>query len=405
MLNQYASTPGTGIGGRHYSIARELVKVGYKVRVVAASYAHTLHNPPTFSGRYKTESLEGLEFTWVNVPSYSDAHSPRRVLNWFRFAWHLLGLKKYADETPDVILYSSLSLVGALTAAHLARHYKCLFVFEVRDIWPRTLMELGHYSSRHPFVSLLQWIEDRTYKNADVLISNLPNCVEHMVSRGADARKFSWIPNGISLDELSHLELLPPSVRAQIPEVGFIVGYTGTVGVANALEDLVSAAYLLREYKEIAFVIVGAGKELAKLKANVCERALTNVFFVDPVPKSYVQSVISLFDVCYIGWKCEPIYRFGIAANKLAEYLYSGKPIIHAYSGTGDPVQLAGAGISVKAEEPTAIAEAVIALYRMDQAERLSLGGRGRAYALAEYDYKAIAKRLIDSLEAAISYE
>ncbi|MBF4270251.1 glycosyltransferase, partial [Vibrio anguillarum] len=87
----------------------------------------------------------------------------------------------------------------------------------------------------------------------------------------------------------------------QLPKNKFIIGYTGTLGVANALQTLIEAAERLQEYTEIAFVLVGAGKEKAALQSLVAEKQLRNIFFIDPIPKVEIQSILSEFDACYIG--------------------------------------------------------------------------------------------------------
>jgi len=105
--------------------------------------------------------------------------------------------------------------------------------------------------------------------------------------------------------------------------------------------------------------------------------------------------MLGMFDVCYIGWQESPLYRFGIGANKLPEYLYSGRPIVHAYSGACDPVQQYSAGITVPAQDSARLAAAILNLYRMPPEERAAMGAKGRKAALEHYDYGSLAERLI----------
>jgi glycosyltransferase involved in cell wall biosynthesis len=267
-------------------------------------------------------------------------------------------------------------------------------IFEVRDIWPLTLMQVGGFSPRHPFMRLLQWIEDKAYRDSDRVISNLQNAVEHMQARGMDPAKFSWVPNGFSMAEVSEPEPLDPATSAQLPQGKFIVGYTGTLGVANALDTLLKAAERLKAHDDIAFVLVGGGKEKATLKQQATELGLDNVVFIDPIPKAQIQTMLARFDVCFIGWRDEPLYRFGIGANKIPEYLYSAKPILHSFSGKCDPVAGAGAGITIPAEDPGAIAEGVLELKALPESSRDEMGRRGRVYALEKHDYSSLATNL-----------
>lgn len=396
LINQYASTPETGMGGRHYYLAKELAKQGHKIYLIGASFNHLLRKPPELDNAFKIEDIEGFKFVWVKVPRYKEAHDKGRVFNWFKFAWQLLKLPKVIIDKPDVILASSPSPFVFLAAQRLAKKAGARLAFEVRDIWPLTLMELGGYSPNHPFIKFMQWVEDKAYRDADVVLSNLPYAVDHMVQRGMARDKFTWVPNGFDQSEVSKLEVLPEAVLALIPPNKFVVGYTGTLGVANALDCLIDAAELLKNQSDIVFVLVGGGKEKTKLIEKA--RSLSNVIFIAPIDKTQIQTMLLKFDVCFIGWQDEPIYRFGIAPNKLPEYMLSGKPILHAFSGKGDAVALANAGITVASKNSKKIADAVLKLKALLPEQLKQMGMNGREYALKNHDYAKLAEKLAEVL-------
>lgn len=399
LINQYASTPETGMGGRHYYLARELAKQGYSVYLIAASYTHLLRHPPAVDRAYEIHSIEGFNFVWVRMPSYPEAHSKKRIFNWFSFSWKLRGLKSVISDHPDAVLYSSPSLIGFLGAKYLAGYYSARLAFEVRDIWPLTLVELGGYSPKHLFIRFLQWVEDKAYREADFVLSNLKNSVTHMVARGMPRDKFSWIANGFSMDEVAEKQSLSQATFEQLPDGKFVVGYAGTLGLANALDSLVQAADILKDNLDIAVVLVGSGKEKTNLKRLVGEKNLSNVYFVDAIPKAQIQSVLSRFDVCFIGLTGDPLFRFGVSPNKLFDYFYSGKPIIYAIeSGEYTPVTDSQSGIQIPAENPKAIADSILKLYQMSASEREALGNNGRRYAQENHEYGNLAKKLAQAL-------
>ncbi len=395
IINQYSSTPETAMGGRHYYIAQELAKKGHMVYVIAGSYSHLLREPKIFSEEFLFEEIEpNFNFVWVQLPEYHGAHDKKRIINEFIFSYKIRKLKKLIQDRPDVILHSSPALISYFGASNLASYFKVPFIFEVRDPWPLTLTEIGGYSKSHPFVQFLQWIEDKAYKQANFVFSNFFNAIEHMKSRGLDESKFHWIPNGISLPEVENNEPLNPKVLDQIPRNKFIIGYTGTLGSANAMNYLIDAAEILSAKDAIHFVLVGEGKEEGTLKKIVNEKKMKNVTFISSIPKKQIQTMLEKFDACYIGWQNHKMYRLGIAANKLPEYLYSAKPIIHSYSGAGDFVQQANAGISVEAGNPKLIAEAILQLYQLPEHERQEMGKRGKNFVLENLDYMKIAEKL-----------
>ena len=394
LINQYASTPQTSMGGRHYYIAQELARRGHQVYVIAGSYSHLLTNPKHFKTEILIENIDtNFDFVWIKLPKYAHAHSKKRIINEFIFAKKLALIVKESLSKPDVILYSSPSLIGYLGVKTLIKKYKVPLVFEIRDPWPLTLTEIGGYSKKHPFIRFLQWIEDRAYQESDYAVSNFFNAIEHMQSRGLNTTKFAWIPNGISLSELQNPEPLSHQIIEKVPKQKFIIGYTGTLGMANAMHYLIEAAKLVADVTEIHFVLVGAGRE----KSNLIQQAqsLNNITFIEPIPKDQIQSMLAEFDVCYIGWQKHSMYRLGIAANKLPEYLYSGKPILHSYSGAGDFVKQANAGLTVEAEDPQAIADAILKLYHLGPETLIQYGENGRKFVLDNLTYYQIADKLI----------
>ncbi|WP_322896008.1 MULTISPECIES: glycosyltransferase family 4 protein [unclassified Yoonia] len=382
------------MGGRLHYLARELARLGHDVTVVGARKHHLLRDDVDTDALPAEEEVDGYRLLRLDVPRYTHAHDKRRILAWFTFAAKLPGLKRRLNAFPDAVLYSSPQLIGYLGAERLARTYGARLVFEVRDIWPRTLVEIGGHDARHPFIRLLQWIEDRAYSCADRVVSNLEGAVEHMATRGMCRRKFSWVSNGIALDEVAIPAPLASDMAAQIPPDGFRIIYAGTLGAANALDTLVEAAALLRNETDIHILLVGKGRERTKLEARRDELGLTNVRFLGSVPKLNVQSVLTECDACYIGWLKSPLYRWGIAANKVPEYLFSSRPIVHGFSGGNDPVVKFEAGVTIPPEDPQALADAIRRLRDMPQAERRRMGENGRRAALEHYDYAKLAKRL-----------
>lgn len=382
------------MGGRHHYLARGLGALGHTVTLIGARWHHLLRDEAAAAEAPDIEERDGYRFARVAVPRYAHAHDKRRVLNWLIFGQRLQRLPKRLGHMPDTILYSSPSLLGFIGAERLARKTGARLVFEVRDIWPLTLQEMGGKSPNHPLMVLMQRVEDRAYRASDAVVSNLPNAVEHMVTRGLDPDKFTWVPNGFDRNELDNPEPLGETVSNSLPRGKFLVGYTGTLGTANALETLVGAAERVKDREDIEFVIVGSGRKRDMIVAEIAQRRLTNIHLMDPIPKRQVQSMLARFDACVICWHDKPLYRFGTAANKIPEYLYSGRPVLNSFTGYGDLIQAYDAGISVAAGDPAALAKAILQLKSLPKAARAQMGARGRKGALEHHEYYALAKQL-----------
>jgi glycosyltransferase involved in cell wall biosynthesis len=395
IVNQYAGSPRHGMEYRHYYLARALAGRGHRVVVISGTRSHLFTRPPEVSRPFTLETIDGVTYCWVAGPRYERAISLGRILNMVAFALRLERLPVAKLPRPDAILVSSPSLFPLPVAARWARRFGARFAFEVRDIWPLTLCELGGLSTRHPLVLLMQWLEDFGYRSADVVVSVLPAAAGHMESRGMDPAKFHYLPNGIDLNGLPSEGAAPAAVRDAINPGAFTVGFVGTLGRANVLETLIDAARLV-EADGVQVVVIGHGPEREQLVARA--GAATNVAFVGPVPKEQVAAALALFDACYVGYRRSPLYRFGVSPNKLYDYMAAGRPVLFAADAANQPVQEADCGRTVAPEDPEALARAIRSLAATSRDERARLGANARAYVAERHDYARLADRLAEAL-------
>ena len=404
FINHYAGSIKYGMEYRPYYLAREWIKMGHDVTIVASSFSHLRHTQVPISGRITTEFIDGIHYVWLKTPSYS-GNGIGRVINMFSFTKSLYFLdERTIGFKPDVIIASSPHPFVIYPARHIQKKYKSKLVFEVRDLWPLTLKELGGISKWHPFVLLMQHAEDYAYRKADKVVSLLPKAIDYMVSRGMSPEKFVYVPNGVVIEEWQDSSNSIPSDHLDIlkklrKEGNLIVGYVGAHGVANALNYLIEAASILKT-EPISFVLVGQGPEKKKLEENAKRKGLNNVIFLPPVPKPSIPCLLSLVDFLYIGWKKSSLYRFGVSPNKLIDYMMSGKPIIHAIEAGNDLVEESGCGISIPPENSFEIANAIISLKNMSLPERREMGLKGRKYLLSNFDFKSLANKFLDIVDS-----
>ncbi|WP_297431343.1 glycosyltransferase family 4 protein [Sulfurimonas sp.] len=386
IINEYAGSPYHGMEFRHYYLGKELVKLGNRVTVVSSSYSHLFKNLP----KEKRENIDGVDYLWLGTFDYGESHDKRRVLKWFLFMFKVFFLP-FSLQKPDVIIVSPMAPFPILPAYFLSKFYGAELIYEVKDIWPLSLIELGRFAPTHPFIRLMSWFEKFALKKSDIIVSNLQNYGEHMKNDVGIKRDFEWISNGVDLDEIAQTEPLSSELQNKIPKDKFIVGYTGTVGVANALDSFCEAAKILENNREILFVIVGDGQEKEKLVSRY--EKLGNILFIESIPKKQVQSMLSLFDACYIGLKRENLFKYGVSPNKLYDYMYSAKPVLYAIdSGENNIVKTAECGVSVEAENPEAIAQGIEKLYKMGK-KREELGKNAKAYILEHFTYDKLAQK------------
>ncbi|MGY0217556.1 glycosyltransferase family 4 protein [Endozoicomonadaceae bacterium StTr2] len=396
FINQYATTPDYGMGGRSYYLASELAKQGHQVYLIAASFSHIQNKNPSVTENSKVEDIHAnFKIIWLKVPKYEKAHSKQRVLNWFIFSFKLLFIKNVLPIKIDCILYSSPALIGFLSAKYLSAKFNSRLIFDVRDIWPLTLTEIGNYKRHHPFIMFLQWIEKKAYKDSDLITSNLKKISLHCEKFNISKEKIKWIPNGIKINKRFE-KISNSAVQKKIPKDKFIVGYIGTIGLANAIDTLLGAAQNLVKHDGIHFVVVGDGNSKKNLEFQANEKRINNITFIDAVPKNDVPLIINCFDACFIGSRRKSIYQYGLGANKIPEYMISKKPLILSYSGACNPVIDYDIGVSAPADDSDSLAKAIIDLYEMPQSTIKAMGERSYNVAMTLYNYELISKKLAE---------
>jgi glycosyltransferase involved in cell wall biosynthesis len=145
-------------------------------------------------------------------------------------------------------------------------------------------------------------------------------------------------------------------------------------------------------------VLVGDGHEKARLARRVRDEGLANVTLLAPVPKAQIPALLAAFDIAYIGWQRVPIYRFGIAPNKLMDYMMAGRAVLHSVEAGNDPVAEASCGLTVAPESAPAVVEGLRALAALSPEARVAMGERGRSFVVANHSYRVLAQRFIDAL-------
>ena len=404
-LNHYAGSPALGMEYRPYYLAREWVRAGHRVQVVAADFSHVRARQPAAGD----ELIDGIAYRWLPTPAYQ-GNGLGRVWNIWRFlaqAWGQAG-RLVHDFKPDAVIASSTYPMDIWVARRIARLAGAVLVFEVHDLWPLSPIELSGMSPGHPFIRLCQAAEDAAYRDADRVVAMLPRVHDHMAAHGLDLRKLAIVPNGITLDEWPQEGMparLPPlredvaaAIATQRAAGRMVLGYAGSMGLPNALDVLLDAARLLQA-EPISIVLVGDGHERARLAARIQAEGLRHVSLWPPIPKAQIPALLAQLDIAYIGWQRVPIYRFGIAPNKLMDYMMAGCAVLHSVDAGNDPVAESGCGLTVPPESPEAVADGLRRLAALPAAERRAMGERGRAFVQAHHTYPVLAARFLAAMQ------
>ena len=409
ILNHYASSPDIPAGTRHYDFSRVLARQGHDVTIFASSFCHFSRQEERLSSgeRIRTETIDGVRFVWIRTHPYAE-NDHRRVWNMASYALGVLRAQRQFPR-PDVVVGSSVHLAAVAAAFLIGARRRVPFVFEVRDLWPRTLIDIGALQERSAVARLLTLLECFLYRHAAMVITLLPHATEYIVGHGIPADKIAYVPNGIADYETSANTASGDAAAlvARITEYRMagrmVAGYVGSHARANGVDTLVQAARELRDRGEtqIAFIFVGEGPEKERCEQLARDYQLANVLFWHPVPKHAVPAVLEALDVTLFSLRDVSVFRYGLSSNKLFDYLASGQPVVSTCAVQDGPVSASGGGICVPSESPSAVADALQEMAALGDAGRRAVGKRGRVWVYQNHGATALAGRFLEVLKQA----
>jgi colanic acid biosynthesis glycosyl transferase WcaI len=383
---------------RTHEHARNWVAAGHQVTV--------LTNVPNFpAGRvfpgyrnkpWQLEAMDGIRV--VRVWTYVTANEGflGRSLDYFSFG--VTGVVGGLFlPTPDVIVATSPQIFTALGGCVLARIKRRPFVFELRDLWPDSIVAVGAMREG-PLLRMLRRLEYGLYHRAAKIVSVTNAFKRILVANGIPQGKIEVIRNGVDLKAFVPGPKPVELARRLGLEGKFVAAYVGTIGMAHGLDALLSAAERLRDRRDLAFVLVGAGAERTRLEEDARRRGLGNVIFVGPVDKQEVREYWRLCDVALVLLKDVSLFLH-VIPSKIFEAMGTGRPIILGVRGESlDLLQEAGAGIAISPENPQALAEAITKL--MDNpALCRDMGAAGRRFVERNFDREHLALEMLKVLE------
>lgn len=357
IINHYAVPPNQTGGTRHFTLAQQFLKCQHQVTIISGDFNHfsQCHEAPQ-SQIIKHEIIDDVPFTWIKTPSYR-GNGLRRLYNMLIFAWRLFRHRKQlATQPPDVIYASTPDLFSALAGYFIARSFNCEYNLEVRDLWPKTLIDVGNLHRFHPLVLLFKIIEIKLYRSAKRIFTLLPNAAEYITGLGIPADKIIYTPNFVT-------KLTQPRTH-QTMSSSFKYVYVGSMGKANNLTLLLEAIAICKQQCEkqpVEFTLIGDGpakKDLLELAQN---EGLDNITFQDAVSKQVVPEHLKQADAAIIVTYDSPLYQYGFSFNKLFDYLQAGLPILFVGQYQYNPIEEYRLGVCVS-HDRNEIAKALLQL-------------------------------------------
>jgi len=409
FLMIYAFPPEiTGSGHLYYELARDLTDRGHKVTVLAPLPRQRMGVLKDWIlaryGRkwWLRERMDGFTVVRTRVlPVPLHLPSMKGVDHLaVAFSEWVGGL--LAHDRPDVVLAYSPPLPLGLSAHYLARRYKAPFVFNVQDIFPQYAIDSGLLTNPL-LIDLFQRMERYLYAKADMIIVHSEGNREYLAShRSVPYDKLRVVYNWADVQNIKP----GPKHNEFREEFGlgdaFVVSYAGTMGWAQNLDTVLRSAVLLKNYKDILFLLVGDGPKRSELERNAQELGLSNVRFLPLQPKKKYVQLLRASDVCLIS--LNKGLTTPVVPGKLMDIMAAGRPVVGCVPLEGDApriVREAKCGFCVDSKDAKGMADAILKLYhRRELAEEL--GRNGRSFAESRFAREVCTRGYERALKEAI---
>jgi colanic acid biosynthesis glycosyl transferase WcaI len=382
---------------RTFEHARIWVEAGHKVTVITT--APNFPEGKLFAGYrnrwWQRESIDGIDV--VRVKTYITANEGfvKRTLDYVSFMVAAITASPFLPRC-DVVIGTSPQFFAALGASVIAKLRRRPFVFELRDLWPASIVEVGALRSGFA-IRMLEALELHLYRRATAVISVTHSFKRELANRGIDSDKIEVVQNGV---DLAHFMARPrdPQLRNELGLQGrFVVGYLGTHGMAHGLHSVLDAAALLANRDDIAFIMVGAGAEKRALQEHAERLRLKNLTFVPRQPKERMPALLALCDICLVPLRDKALFR-SVLPSKIFEAMAMRTPILAAIprGEASELLETLGTGEIVAPEDPAALAAAIERL-AADPA-RLDWYRANAACVAVNYDRRRLAKKMVDAI-------
>lgn len=380
-------------------VAKTLLEKGIEVDVLTGkpNYPQGVFYQGYKAWGCQHETYEGVNISRIPLLARGSG-GVRLALNYLSFVvsslllapW-MLRKKKY-----DVIfVYATSPILQAIPALYLGWLKGCPVVLHVQDLWPESLSATGYVRNRI-VLKLVERLVSLIYRHADLLLVQ-STAFEAPVKALAASTPVVYYPNSVDNSFTVQSTSLLPVVAGL--NNGFSVMFAGNIGAAQAVDVIVEAASLLKEYSDIHFVVLGDGSSRAWMMTQVQERGLNNLHLPGRFPVETMPGFMQKASVLLVTLADQPIF-VATVPNKVQAYLAAGRPIIACLNGEGARLVLeAGAGLATPAEDARALADTILRLYRLSPSEREAMGCNGRRYYNKHFDHDRLIDQLIVLLQ------
>ncbi len=387
---------------RAFEMARNFVRQGHKVTMISEIPNHPSGIiPPNYRRKlYERVELEGIEVIRVWVKASPVKNFLNRMIFYLSFMLNaILAGIFLARNKYDLIYASSPPLFVGFAAIVLSNFKSTPLVFEVRDLWPESAVQLGEISSKRA-VSLATRLEEACYTRAKRIIVVNQGIKERLIERGIPPKKLALITNGANIDHFQDQPAQRLYLRKELHlENKFIISYTGNLGLAYNFDIVFKVAKILRDDSTYHFLIIGDGPKKADIATLLSDNAAHNLTLLPEQSYDAIPGYYSASDVIIIPMKRNKYSEVTVPV-KIFDALACQRPVLlcNVEGEASHIISEAEAGLVIPPED---VEHLVTAVCRLQDSPDLceQMGINGRTYTVENFSRKVLADKLLSVLE------
>jgi len=380
---------------RAYSNAKLLSKMGHDITVVSEIPNHPkgIVFPGYKNKIYQSDNELGFKTVRLWVFTSKKKNFITRLLFYFSFLFSALIYTLFNFRKYDLIYISSPPLFVALIGIIFKRIApKKKVVFEVRDLWPDSAIQLGELKNKL-LIKFSFFLEKNIYKLANKIVAISIHMKNEIIKKSIQPEKTAVVHNGTDLNSIQVNKSLSRKEIYKNNADKFIVVYAGNVGLAENLEVIIDAAEVLKDEKNIFFYIIGEGPNKQKLKNRKKQKKIDNISFIDEISRKDIHNYLYQADCGVVPLRDLKLFH-GALPSKIFDYLACDLPILVGIEGEARKlVNESKTGLYYEPENSTDLAAKIMYLYN-NQKILKEFSQNARPFVEENFTRKKLAKKL-----------
>ncbi len=393
--------PEVGAGSfRAYELAKRWVQLGHRVSVLTG-YPSPSYLPYLSLNGYDND--DGIDVFRCSSWRLKDRSIFDRV-----FAYSSLSIttliKGMCITRPDVVVASSPPLTTGITGSFLSKIRRAAFVFDVRDLWPESLVDLSSVRQGSLLERLMGAIVGCIYRDADAVVVTSDATRDSLLERGKTSAETTFkVTNGVDTDATAR-DHESVKIRESLGISNkFIVSFIGNMGLAQDFNIIIQSIKQLSYLSDqIHFLFVGDGPVKQRVMEKTTREAFTNVTFLSRKPKEVADDFICASDVCLVTMRNARVNEL-IIPFRLLKFMFFARPILISAQGqSANLVKESRSGIVVKQSDPRSLSSAILSLLS-SSGMRKTMGQCGHRYIVENYSVGSLAQDYLSILEKTVA--